>query len=65
MAVENNGGLDTALHVSQLDGAADRIGRASPLVDDFVSVLYPPMLHTVVLQKVGQFHLHLIKRMCL
>ena len=51
-AVKNNGGLDTTLHITQLDSAAERVGYVSPLVDDFVSSLYPPMSHTAAVQKV-------------
>ena len=38
--------------MSQLDGAAERVKTVSPLVDDFVSNLYPPLSHTETVQRV-------------
>ena len=52
IAVKTNGDLDNSLNISQLDGAAGRVKAISPLVDDFVSILYPPLCHTEAVQRV-------------
>ncbi len=52
LAVKTNGQLDNAANVAQLDSTAELACSVSPLVDDFVSGLYPPMSHAVCEEKV-------------
>lgn len=47
-AIETNGCCDTIENITQLDNFVDKISVISPVVDDLVSSLYPPVRLDIV-----------------